>query len=156
MDCKGEDVKLRGTQRNNDNASHLSSDDASKSEDKDNASKEGKNNANGEGEDNVGEKGKDDTDREGKDNNSDKDNNGIENNNGEESKNDAGGNGEILNIKLDGDEILNLGEIIASKLAFCCIANFLVDTLLRSTVTLDYLALPLVVFLILLVSGFHF
>lgn len=72
-------------------------------------------------------------------------------------ENDVGKNSEILNMKLrikDGDKILNLGEIIADRLVFYCIANSFVNTPTRGTIASDYLAIPLVVPLVPIVSSF--
>lgn len=54
----------------------------------------------------------------------------------------------------DGDETSNLGEITASKLVFCYIANPIVNISAYGNVALDYHDVPLVIFVVLTISRF--
>lgn len=157
---KSEDVKSRGAQRDNGDTGYLSSDNSSESRGEDDADgkgkvdsgrkgeydadEEGENGSGKEGEDDTGGKGENNVGGEGEDN----DGREGENNDSGQSEDDAGGNGEILNVKLrvkNGDKTSNLGEIAASKLAFCCIANSLVDTSVYVIVAPDHFIVSLVV-----------
>lgn len=174
--CKGEDVKLGGAQHNDSNTGYLSSNNNSKSEDKNDTSRENKNdsgrkgeddasredeeNSGRKGEDGFSEKDKDDAGGEFEDNagGKDKDNNNKEgeNDNGGQDKDDVDENGEILNMKSrvgNGNKTSNLGEIADGKLAFCYIANVLVDIFVYVTITFNYPAVSLVVSVIPLITG---
>lgn len=63
-------------------------------------------------------------------------------------KDNAGRNGETLNIKLrvkNSDGKSNLGESAANKLAYYYISNLLVDTSAYGTVIPDHLVVSLIV-----------
>lgn len=138
---EGED----GTGGEGEDGSGREGEDDTSGESKDGSGREGENDASGEVEDDAGKKSED--------------NNGEEDNddNGGQGEDDAGRNDETLNVKSrvgDDDETSNFDEIAIGKLASCYIANALVDIPAHSTIALVHPAIPLVILLVLSVSGF--
>lgn len=118
---------------------------SSESKGKNNIGKKHEKNTSRKSENNVGGEGKNNGGGENKDNN------------GRKSENNAYKNGKTLNVKLKIGEVvkkLNLDEIVAGKLTFGCIAKSLVDIPIYNTITLDHIVVPLIIPLVLLVSGF--
>lgn len=142
-----------GSGREGENDASIEGENSSDREDENDAGKKVKNTTNREDKNNTSKEVKDNASREDEDNNSGK----GKDDNSKQDEDNASGNKEILNMKLsieDNDETLNLGEIVAGKLAFYCIANLLVDIPARSIVALDHFIISLVFSIVFLVFGF--